>query len=163
MFYISMSYSMNFIDRKVYSVFDFIAEIGGLVSGIHGTFIILTAILQYQDLHYYMVSKLYKKEDLYDERTEPDPEDRGSINKKLVHTLRLNLFVFLSRLCCCLKRTKEEKFFLEGLYRFREEIDIIEFFRRSMQMKEHSKYLVSYMTQVKKNRLQRRMSKKSSD
>ena len=110
---------MNFIDRKVYSFFDFVSDIGGLVSGFHGTFIILTAILQYQDLHYYMVSKLYKKEDLYDGRREPDHEDSGALDKRLVSTIRLNVFVFLSKLCCCLKRTKEEKFFIEGLYQFR--------------------------------------------
>ena len=57
-----MDFRMNFVERKVYNFFDFIRDLGGLISGLHGFFIILVAIFQYQDLHYFMVSNLYRKE-----------------------------------------------------------------------------------------------------
>ena len=86
-----------------------------------------------------MVSKLYKKEQLCNEQIEPDPVDSGPLDKRLVSTVRLNILLFLSRICCCLKPKKEEQFFLEGIHRFREEIDIVEFFKKSVQIREFLK------------------------
>ena len=40
-----MDYKMNYIERSVYNIFDLIKDIGGLVSGLHGFFIIFVAIL----------------------------------------------------------------------------------------------------------------------
>ena len=36
---------MTFIDRSVYNLFDFVRDVGGLVSGLNGIFIILVAIV----------------------------------------------------------------------------------------------------------------------
>ena len=53
---------MIFIDRSVYNLFDFIRDLGGLVSGLNGIALITVSILKFQDFQFYMVSKLYTKE-----------------------------------------------------------------------------------------------------
>ena len=57
----NVDFNRRFIERKSYDIFDFVRDVGGLVSGLNGLFVVLIAIIQFQDLHYYMVSMLYSK------------------------------------------------------------------------------------------------------
>ena len=59
---VNLDQSMIFIDRSVYNLFDFIRDLGGLMSGLNGLALITVSILKYQDFQFYMVSKLYTKE-----------------------------------------------------------------------------------------------------
>ena len=51
-----MDLRKTFIERSVYNIFDFTKDVGGLVSGLHGLFVILVTIIQFQDLHFFMVT-----------------------------------------------------------------------------------------------------------
>ena len=53
---------MSFMHRTVYDVFSFVRDMGGLVGGLNGLLFTLVSLLQFQDLHYFMISSLYRKE-----------------------------------------------------------------------------------------------------
>ena len=42
---LSLDSRMTFIERSVYNLFDFVRDVGGLVSGLNGIFIILVTII----------------------------------------------------------------------------------------------------------------------
>ena len=124
---------MTHIERSVYNIFHFVRDIGGLVSGLNGLFSVIIALIHYQDLHYYLVSKLYQKEQL---KVTDDMDfdktyinDSGTLDKSKASTLKLNFLLFFSKCCPFLKSSNEEKYFLQGLKRYKQDIDIVEFFR----------------------------------
>ena len=41
----TIHYDVRLVERSIYSVFDFIRDIGGLVSGINGVFVFIVAII----------------------------------------------------------------------------------------------------------------------
>ena len=51
---ISIDYRKSFINRSVYNIFDFVKDIGGLISGLHNLFVIIVAVTKFQDLHFWM-------------------------------------------------------------------------------------------------------------
>ena len=55
----AVHYDVQFINRSVYNLSDLIKDVGGLVTGVHGIFLIIVTIIQFQDIHFFMVSKLY--------------------------------------------------------------------------------------------------------
>ena len=114
---------MNYVTRTIYNLFDLVKDVGGLASGQNGLFLIIMSILQYQDLHYHLVASIYKKESLREsqgEVTEYSLEDQGPLKKSKVSTLRLNFIYFFAKLCpCCIRPTREEKYFLRGLEKYK--------------------------------------------
>ena len=44
---IYMKYKMNFVQRSVYDVFSFVRDLGGLVGGLNGFFIVFLTLLQF--------------------------------------------------------------------------------------------------------------------
>ena len=53
---------------------------------------------------------------------------------------KLNVVLLLTKLCpCFIKPSKEEKFYMQGMQQYKQEIDIIEFFRTFLEVKAISK------------------------
>ena len=44
---ISIDYSKTFINRSVYNIFDFVKDIGGLISGLNNLFVIIVAVAKF--------------------------------------------------------------------------------------------------------------------
>ena len=123
---------MNYIERSVYNIFDLVRDIGGLVSGLHGFFIIFVTILQYEDLHYDMIANLYTKENLDTSHS----TETGALKRSSARTFRLNIHRYcpcIFSFCC--KMTRNERLFLKGLYKYKKEIDIIHFFKVFQEIK----------------------------
>ena len=49
------------IDRDVYSLFDWIGDLGGLLEGLSIIMVSILSLLQYRPFEHYMIEKLYSK------------------------------------------------------------------------------------------------------
>ena len=51
------------VDRDVYSILDWIGDVGGLYEGLFLFFKMLLIFSQFNDFHHYLIERLYKKQD----------------------------------------------------------------------------------------------------
>lgn len=121
------------IDRDVYSVLDWVGDVGGLNEGLFIFFKVILSLFQYRALEHFLIEHLYLK----------DAGPGGGTGGKDT-SQDLSLRAAKTRLCrqkcleClprCLQRgicraSDEERYFAKGRQLLRQELDIVQFVRK---------------------------------
>ena len=130
--YYEMSLDMYEHQRQIYGILDWLSDCGGLASSLIAILGIFSKIMMYQLLDYYMVTKLYTKQDLERNSKREDQMEGGSrmfdkeikspksrLNLKSINIFKTNLIRLMpKRLNCSRFLKKDEKLFVHGLKRY---------------------------------------------
>ena len=129
------------IDRDVYSVLDWIGDVGGLFEGLVILFSALVALANFNSLDHYLIEGLYKKQPLED--MDPDSNKKLSksdydVNLRRQRTWMLRqkfdscLTAACKRIICCnfLRLSREERMFAQARDHFVHEVDIVQFLKK---------------------------------
>ena len=135
------------VDRDVYSILDWIGDVGGLFEGLYLIFTMLIFIFKFNDFQHFLIELLYKKS-LEEDQEENERDDVGSIqslSRRKTSWLRQKLNTCLPNciLNACKKvykpcaLRKEEQFFAKARHNFQTEVDIVNFLKRIRRLEAY--------------------------
>ena len=163
-FWVSVTFEMDLnvthIERKLYTVFDMLSDVGGLLGILTSIAVLLNAIWNYQAFDNFMVSRLFKikkpKEEI-DEFTDFYSQSEY-IKLSVAPNLLKWLLTFVPKPCLCCTPSRKERALQMARHKLDKEVNIIEIVkswryfdsafrflldeRKRLDLKERSRYLV---------------------
>ena len=126
------------VDRDVYSILDWIGDVGGLNEGLYLMFKVMLIFLQYNDFQHYLIERLYKRPFEQDRDEKNDAGDLQPLTTQKTSWVRQKLNACLpncilnvcKRPCSPCLLQKEERLFAKARHIFHAEVDIVNFLKR---------------------------------
>ena len=175
----SISYEMSLdllrSEREVYSLFDWVGDLGGLHDGLHLVILGILAVTNYNFYSSYMISQLFTitkkpssdntvnkaKSKLMQSLSKQSlktfhKEVNATIDHTKVVSLKMLIFACIPRRmkhrlndcrCTCLRRDHKYRVFEEGVKQYEEEIDIVKHLRMQRWLNVAVKKLMSIQTE----------------
>ena len=121
--------SLYRIDRDVYSILDWIGDIGGLSEGLVIFFSGLIALMSFNNFDHHMIEYLYQRREFKEsEEATPFANKKTRLcRQKCNETNCCNNFSFCKKLC---RLSREERLFKKARDRMYEELDIVAFLKK---------------------------------
>ena len=121
------------IDRDVYSILDWVGDVGGLNEGLFLFFKMILLFFQFHEFRHFLIERLYHKSD------EGSKDSELKVHETSWLRFKLNSCLPTCLLCkiCALKR--EERMFTKARHKFESEIDIVDFLKRIRRLEAFKK------------------------
>ena len=129
------------IDRDVYSILDWVGDVGGLNEGLFLILKVFLIAMQFNDFQHFLIQHLYRRPDpMVNPRTGVSI-DNGRVETGLEYLddkktswLRQKFIsccpIHCIRLSSCCRLNREERLFVKAREKYEEEVDIIDFLKR---------------------------------
>ena len=115
------------VDRDVYSILDWIGDVGGLNEGLYLFFKMILVFFQFNDFQHFLIEKLYTKPP---EESGSDSASHLSVSKTSLLRQKINACIPRCLLCKPIRLKHEEKLFEKARLIYSAEVDIIDFLKR---------------------------------
>lgn len=135
---ITFEFDLNLyrVDRDVYSILDWVGDMGGLNEGLYLGLKVILIFFQFYEFDHFLIQRLYSKQ----------TQNNKLRSGVLFDTTKTSWFrQRMHDLCCCfrccIKLSKHERMFAKARIRMNNELDIVQFMKKIRRLEAQTKSL----------------------
>ena len=135
---ITFEFDLNLyrVDRDVYSILDWVGDMGGLNEGLYLGLKVILIFFQFSEFDHFLIQRLYSKQ----------TENKKLKSAVFFDTRKTSWFrQRMHDLCCCfrccIKLSRHERMFAKARLRMNNELDIVQFMKKIRRLEAWTKSL----------------------